>query len=142
MELKEIIKNIPDLKPGFVHYLESQGFLSPRKIRKERISRRDYSKEDFYLIRAMWSYYQEGLSPRNAYRAAMKGMSKKVPHLASPFLQRGQLEEERIEHNKEEIGKRTVTLELTIPAKSLDTLLEMISTGKEGEINLRIRVRK
>lgn len=51
---------VPGCNKRFVYYLEAQGYISPRKLRKQRISRRDYSAEDVARIRRLWHYYRRG----------------------------------------------------------------------------------
>ncbi len=67
MQLGEILAQAPGLNKRFVHYLESQGYISPIKIKKQRIARRDYAEEDLRVIRGIWDYYQRGFSVQNAF---------------------------------------------------------------------------
>jgi DNA-binding Lrp family transcriptional regulator len=77
MRLQEVLRGVAGLEKRFVHYLESQGYIHPRKLQKARIARRDYSEFDLERIRAIWSYYQRGISVQRAYelitRAAVDG---------------------------------------------------------------------
>ncbi|MFQ5879530.1 MAG: Lrp/AsnC ligand binding domain-containing protein [Dehalococcoidia bacterium] len=67
MELKEVLGQVPGLHKRFVYYLESQGYIRPAKLRRQRISRRDYSDDDLRVVREMWRYYQRGYSVQAAY---------------------------------------------------------------------------
>ncbi|MFN3973924.1 MAG: Lrp/AsnC ligand binding domain-containing protein [Dehalococcoidia bacterium] len=67
VELKEVIAQVPGLQKRFVYYLESQGYIHPAKVRKHRISRRDYSPGDLRVIREVWRYYQRGYTVQAAY---------------------------------------------------------------------------
>ncbi|GBD11433.1 hypothetical protein HRbin23_01098 [bacterium HR23] len=67
MELKEVIAQVPGLQKRFVYYLEAQGYIHPVKVRKHRISRRDYSEADLRIIREVWRYYQRGYAVQSAY---------------------------------------------------------------------------
>lgn len=67
MELKEVIAQVPGLQKRFVYYLEAQGYIHPTKVRKHRISRRDYSQADLRIIREVWRYYQRGYAIQAAY---------------------------------------------------------------------------
>ncbi len=67
MRLQEILSAVPGLEKRFVHYLESQGYIKPVKIQKVRIARRDYSTTDLERVRAIWLYYQRGISIARAY---------------------------------------------------------------------------
>lgn len=67
MELKEVLGQVTGLHKRFVYYLESQGYIRPTKLRRQRISRRDYSQEDLRVLREMWRYYQRGYSVQAAH---------------------------------------------------------------------------
>ncbi|MDA1035724.1 MAG: Lrp/AsnC ligand binding domain-containing protein [Chloroflexi bacterium] len=67
MELKEVLAQVPGLRKRFVHYLESQGHIAPRKIQKTRIARRDYSASDLAVIREVWQYAERGYSVQAAF---------------------------------------------------------------------------
>jgi DNA-binding Lrp family transcriptional regulator len=72
VELKEILGQVPGLHKRFIYYLESQGFIQPTKLRRQRISRRDYSANDLRIIREMWRYYQRGYSVQAAHDLVSK----------------------------------------------------------------------
>ncbi len=72
MELKEILKGTPGLQKRFVYYLESQGYITPRKVPKTRIARRDYSDDDMRLIQEIWRYYQRGYAVHFAHSLATR----------------------------------------------------------------------
>lgn len=72
MDLKEVLRRVPGLNRRFVYYLEAQGYISPAKVRKQRISRRDYSESDLRLVSAVWRYYQRGYSLQAAYDLATR----------------------------------------------------------------------
>ena len=55
MKLGEVRAQVPGLPKRFVHYLESQGYIQPIKVKKERISRRDYTDEDLQTIKGAGS---------------------------------------------------------------------------------------
>ena len=67
MRLQDLLGRVPGLEKRFVHYLESQGYIHPTKIQKARIARRDYAEEDFRRVRAIWRYYQRGISIQRSY---------------------------------------------------------------------------
>ncbi|HLG50176.1 MAG TPA: Lrp/AsnC ligand binding domain-containing protein [Chloroflexota bacterium] len=71
VELKEVLRQVPGLNKRLIYYLESQGFTRPRLLRKERISRRDYSIEDLHRLKRFWRYYQRGFSVRSAIEATL-----------------------------------------------------------------------
>ncbi len=70
MKLSEVLSEVDGLNKRFVYYLEAQGYIQPRKLRKERISRRDYSPADLERIRGIWAYYRRGYSVQAAESAA------------------------------------------------------------------------
>ncbi len=94
MRASELTSNIPGITADHLHNWERQGYLSPSRIEVGKKKIRDYSEKDFSLIKAMWFYYQKGLSPRNAHRKAKKEMSKR-PLSASLFFREHQRGQER-----------------------------------------------
>ncbi len=72
MDLKEVLRQVPGLNRRFIYYLEAQGYISPAKVRKTRISRRDYGERDLRLVRGMWRYYARGYSLQTAYELATR----------------------------------------------------------------------
>lgn len=70
VKLSEVLSEVEGLNKRFVYYLEAQGYIQPRKLRKERISRRDYSPADLDRIRGIWAYYHRGYSVQAAEAAA------------------------------------------------------------------------
>ncbi|HET7767650.1 MAG TPA: Lrp/AsnC ligand binding domain-containing protein [Chloroflexota bacterium] len=67
MRLQDVLAAVPGLEKRFVHYLEGQGYIRPTKLQKARIARRDYSEADVERIRAIWRYYQRGISIQRAW---------------------------------------------------------------------------
>ena len=67
MRLQDVLAAVPGLEKRFVHYLEGQGYIRPAKLQKARIARRDYSEGDLERIRAIWRYYQRGISIQRAW---------------------------------------------------------------------------
>jgi len=72
MQLKEILNLIPGLAKDFVYYLENKGYIHPRKIQKDRISRREYSRRDYEIIASIFKYYKRGYPPKVAYQLVTK----------------------------------------------------------------------
>jgi len=66
VRLGEVLAQVDGLNKRFVYYLEAQGYIQPAKVRKARISRRDYSPDDVARIRAIWAYYRRGYSVQSA----------------------------------------------------------------------------
>lgn len=72
MDLKEVLRRVPGLNRRFIYYLEAQGYISPAKVRKQRISRRDYGESDLAMAGRMWRYYQRGYSLQAAHELATR----------------------------------------------------------------------
>jgi len=72
MQLKEILNLIPGLTKDFVYYLEDKNYIHPRKIQKDRISRREYSRKDYEIIASIFKYYKRGYPPKIAYQLVTK----------------------------------------------------------------------
>jgi DNA-binding Lrp family transcriptional regulator len=73
MRLQDVLRAVPGVEKRFVHYLESQGYIHPAKLQKARIARRDYSEQDLRTIRAIWRYYQRGISVQRAHELLTRG---------------------------------------------------------------------
>lgn len=72
MDLKIILQQVPGVNRRFVYYLESQGYIQPTRLQKERIARRDYSPDDLRVVRETWRYYNRGFSLQAAYTLGVK----------------------------------------------------------------------
>jgi DNA-binding Lrp family transcriptional regulator len=85
MRLQEVLNRVEGLEKRFVYYLESQGYIQPKKVQKARIARRDYSLADVERIRGIWHYYRRGISVQRAHelvtRAAADGAYVFLPVL-------------------------------------------------------------
>ena len=73
VRLSEVLSSVEGLNKRFVYYLEAQGYIRPRKVRKARISRRDYSAEDLARIRDIWAYYSRGYTVQSAQQMVEQG---------------------------------------------------------------------
>lgn len=74
-ELLELI-DIPRQK---LYYLETKGFIKPKRIRIGEKEFREYSEADVELIRLIWRYLKEGYKYRTALDRAMEDI--KTPQL-------------------------------------------------------------
>lgn len=72
MDLKVILQEVLGVNRRFVYYLESQGYIQPTRLQKERIARRDYSDTDLRVIRETWRYYSRGFSLQAAYALGVR----------------------------------------------------------------------
>jgi DNA-binding Lrp family transcriptional regulator len=127
MELKDILSQVPGLHKRFIYYLESQDYIHPAKLRRQRISRRDYSTEDLRIIRAMWRYYERGYSVQAAYDLISRNERVlSYVTLPVPFEQR-QLLLDALEKQAEVMEASAVY------GNSLDVITK-IETPDEGEV--------
>lgn len=60
MRLGDVLQRVPGLEKRFVYYLEAQGVISPTRLPKSRIDRREYSAEDVGRLRRVWRHYRRG----------------------------------------------------------------------------------
>lgn len=97
MRASQLMNNIPGITMDHLYNWERQGYLAPNRISVGKKQIRDYSEKDVHLLKAMWSYYQKGLSPKNAYRNATEEIVKS-PLSAFPPLR--DHEEERESEGK------------------------------------------
>jgi DNA-binding Lrp family transcriptional regulator len=72
MDLKHVLQRAAGVNRRFVYYLESKGYISPTRLPKERISRRDYSEQDLLVVRETWKYHRQGFSLQAAYDLGVK----------------------------------------------------------------------
>jgi DNA-binding transcriptional MerR regulator len=76
MRAAELMTNVPGITTDHLHNWERQGYLAPGRIKVGKKRIRNYSAKDIRLIKAMWFYYQKGLSPKNAHKNATANASK------------------------------------------------------------------
>jgi hypothetical protein len=81
MRAVELMSAIPGITMDHLHNWERQGYVSPNRISVGKKEIRDYNNKDVCFLKTMWSYYQKGCSPKNAYRNAAEALSK--THLPS-----------------------------------------------------------
>ena len=74
MRTSEILEKIK-IPRHKLYYLEQKGYISPMRIPMGDLESRDYSKEDFLKIEAIWKYLKKGFKHRIAFEQAMKEIS-------------------------------------------------------------------
>jgi hypothetical protein len=84
MRAVELMSAIPGITMDHLHNWERQGYVSPSRISVGKKEIRDYSGKNVYFLKTMWSYYQKGCSPKNAYRNAAEALSKTPLASSSP----------------------------------------------------------
>ncbi len=69
MKTSEIINNlhIPRHK---LYYLEQKGYVKPKRIPMGDLESREFSKQDFELVKLIWKYLQQGFKHKVAYHMA------------------------------------------------------------------------
>ena len=113
MRAAELMAQVPGITMDHLHNWERQGYLAPGRIRVGKKRIRNYSEEDIRLIKAMWFYYQKGLSPKNAHRKATTNGSQQ-PSVVSPMPNEQQEAQERETDSLEGIA----IFELVIPLRN------------------------
>jgi DNA-binding transcriptional MerR regulator len=76
MRATELMSTVPGITMDHLHNWERQGYLAPSRITVGKKRIRNYNEQEVHLIRAMWTYYRRGLSPKNAYRYAATEVAK------------------------------------------------------------------
>ena len=115
MRASKLMSNIPGITMDHLYNWERQGYLAPNRISVGKKQIRDYSEKDVHLLKAMWSYYQKGLSPKNAYRNATEEILKS-PLSAFPLL-RDHQEEQEIQGKEIDLIEGIAIFELAIPLR-------------------------
>ncbi|MEJ2067402.1 MAG: MerR family transcriptional regulator [Deltaproteobacteria bacterium] len=83
MRAAELMTHVPGITMDHLHNWERQGYLTPGRIKVGKKRIRNYSEKDIRLIKAMWFYYQQGLSPKNAHRNATANGSQRSSVVSS-----------------------------------------------------------
>ena len=115
MRATELMTSIPGITLDHLHNWERQGYLAPNRIKVGKKQIRDYSEKDASLIKAMWFYYRQGLSPKNAYRNATEEGSNGSCS-ASPVVNGQQEDQERQERTIDALEGIAI-FELAIPLR-------------------------
>lgn len=115
MRASKLMSNIPGITMDHLYNWERQGYLAPSRIRVGKKQIRDYSEKEVHLLKTMWSYYQKGLSPKNAHRNATDEILRRPFAARPPFRdhQEDQKKQEKEIDSIEGIG----IFELAIPLR-------------------------
>jgi DNA-binding transcriptional MerR regulator len=78
MKTSEILNklHIPRHK---LYYLEQKGYVKPRRIPMGDLESREFSKQDFELIKLIWKYLQRGFKHKVAYQMASEELKTGKP---------------------------------------------------------------
>jgi hypothetical protein len=71
MNTTEVLKRVPGIDKRTLYYWESLGLINPKKVKKKRIERRDYSQNDLQKIQLIWKFYEQGFPPLVAFQKAV-----------------------------------------------------------------------
>jgi DNA-binding transcriptional MerR regulator len=69
MKTSEIISKL-EIPRHKLYYLEQKGYINPTRIPMGDIEAREYSKQDFERIRAIWKYLRRGYKHKMAFQMA------------------------------------------------------------------------
>jgi DNA-binding transcriptional MerR regulator len=74
MKTSEVIVklNIPRHK---LYYLEQKGYVRPKRIPMGDLEAREFSKQDFERVKAIWKYLKKGFKHKAAYQKASEEIS-------------------------------------------------------------------
>jgi hypothetical protein len=117
MRASKLMSNIPGITMDHLYNWERQGYLAPGRISVGKKRVRDYSEKELHLLKAMWFYYQKGLSPKNAYRTAADEISKKSPFSPVPLANDRRDDEEQGRGKKIDSIEGIAIFELAIPLR-------------------------
>jgi DNA-binding transcriptional MerR regulator len=78
MKTSEILNklHIPRHK---LYYLEQKGYVKPKRIPMGDLESREFSKQDFELIKLIWKYLQRGFKHKVAYLMASEELKTGKP---------------------------------------------------------------
>lgn len=69
MKTSEIISKL-EIPRHKLYYLEQKGYINPTRIPMGDLEAREYSKQDFERIRAIWKYLRRGYKHKMAFQMA------------------------------------------------------------------------
>ncbi|HAK60948.1 MAG TPA: hypothetical protein DCO77_11285 [Nitrospiraceae bacterium] len=73
MKTSEIISKL-DIPRHKLYYLEQKGYVHPKRIPMGDLEAREFTKQDFERIRAIWKYLKRGYKHKAAYRMALEDL--------------------------------------------------------------------
>lgn len=69
MKTSEILSKI-DIPRHKLYYLEQKGYVHPKRIPMGDLESREFSKQDFELVKVIWKYLRRGYKHKAAYQMA------------------------------------------------------------------------
>lgn len=116
MRATALMTNVPGITMDHLHNWERQGYLAPTRTRVGKKRVRDYSAQEVAFIRAMWFFYRQGLSPKNAHRSAQEELTKSSPSALPPL--NDQRDDQEVPEREADSLEGIAIFELPIPLKS------------------------
>lgn len=126
MQLAEVLAAVPGLKKRFVHYLEAHQYITPAKVPKARIARRDYSAADLAVIRETWRYHQQGFPVQRAHELATQTRAQAVLLLDLPAA--------RVRETAEALRRIDRVVELAPVYGASANLLARVEAAHESDV--------
>lgn len=74
--MADLLASCPGMTKEHVYYLEQRRYIRPIKQRHGKVERNLYTTGQLELVKAIWSYRQAGLPPREAYQRALREQSR------------------------------------------------------------------
>jgi len=74
--MADLLARCPGMTKEHVYYLEQRGYVRPIKQRHGKVERNLYSTQQLQLVEAIWRHRQEGFSPKEAYRRALRDQNR------------------------------------------------------------------
>ncbi len=69
MKTSEILSKL-DIPRHKLYYLEQKGYVHPKRIPMGDLEAREFSKQDFERIKAIWKYLRRGYKHKMAFQMA------------------------------------------------------------------------
>lgn len=69
MKTSEIINKL-EIPRHKLYYLEQKGYVQPTRIPMGDLEAREYSKQDYELIKVIWKYLRRGYKHKMAFQMA------------------------------------------------------------------------
>ena len=73
MKTSEIINKL-DIPRHKLYYLEQKGYVRPKRIPMGDLEAREFTRQDFERIKAIWKYLKRGYKHRAAYQMALEDL--------------------------------------------------------------------
>jgi len=140
MKSGEVINKIPGLTHNNIYYYEKIGIVVPKKIQQGayKHKRREFSQEDVRLIKEIWKYQSQGISPQFAFQKIIsdKGSLKKYSGTYSIEKIKNRLRNLKRKLKDVEMFSTQGALHLT-KDETVDEVMNIIDIAKKKDIEKR-----